>query len=128
MQDRNELEEQFTIFKMVQEEFDRVKKAGDLYEVLNLKRNCTSSDIKKAFYSWSIKYHPAKVRIPLADELFKVIEEAYQILVDQKIREKYDTEMDQYGSELAIKMIKDEQREQIQIEGKSKNNFYAILL
>ena len=66
----------------------------DYYEVLNIARNATESEIKKAYRSTAMQYHPD--RNPgdtKSEELFKEASEAYQVLSDSQKRGIYD----QYG-------------------------------
>ena len=61
----------------------------DFYEILELKPNASEQDIKKAYYTLSKKYHPDKCKNENATSKFQQINTAYQILMDDKIREKY---------------------------------------
>ncbi len=63
--------------------------AKDYYNVLGIEKGATKDDIKKAFYKLAAKYHPDKKG---GDEAkFKEINEAYQILSDERKRKEYDT-------------------------------------
>ncbi len=58
------------------------------YDVLGVKTNASSDDIKKAYRKLAHKYHPDK---KTGDELkFKKINEAYQVLSDESQRKQYD--------------------------------------
>lgn len=61
----------------------------DFYEILELKPNASEQDIKKAYYNLSKKFHPDKCKDSNATTKFQEINTAYQILMDDKIREKY---------------------------------------
>ena len=62
----------------------------DYYKILGLNKNCSSDDIKKAYRSLAIKYHPDKNKSNDAEDKFKNISEAYQILSDPSKRKQYD--------------------------------------
>ena len=60
-----------------------------LYEILEIKSNASESEIKKAYHILSKKYHPDKCKDKDATEKFQQISSAYQILMDDKVRDKY---------------------------------------
>lgn len=62
----------------------------DYYKILGINRNATDDEIKKAYRKLALKYHPDKNRSPGAEEKFKEIAEAYEVLSDSKKREVYD--------------------------------------
>ena len=67
----------------------------DLYKVLEINRNATSDEIKKAYRTLAFKYHPDRnAGNKEAEEKFKKINEAYSVLGDESKRKEYDL----YGS------------------------------
>ena len=67
----------------------------DYYKTLGLARSATNDDVKKAYRKMALKFHPDKNKSAGAEERFKEIAEAYEVLSDKKKREIYD----QYGEE-----------------------------
>ncbi len=65
-------------------------KKRDYYEVLGVTKNASKDDIKKAFRTLAMKYHPDRNKEPDAEEKFKEINEAYEVLSDDKKRQTYD--------------------------------------
>ncbi|MFT5470200.1 MAG: curved DNA-binding protein [Verrucomicrobiales bacterium] len=63
----------------------------DYYEILGLKREAGTAEIKKAFRKLARKYHPDVNQDKSAsDSKFKEINEAYEVLSDPEKRKKYD--------------------------------------
>jgi molecular chaperone DnaJ len=63
----------------------------DYYEVLGVSRDVTDDDLKKAYRKLAIKFHPDKnPGDHTAEERFKELGEAYQVLCDPERRARYD--------------------------------------
>ena len=70
-------------------------KKKDYYDLLNIKKDATAEEIKRAYKKQAIKFHPDKNHSKLAEECFKKISEAYQCLSDPEKKSFYD----KYGNE-----------------------------
>ena len=62
----------------------------DYYEVLGISRDASDEDVKKAFRKLALEYHPDRNRSDGAEERFKEVNEAYQVLSDSRKRGDYD--------------------------------------
>lgn len=62
----------------------------DYYNILGVARDATAEDIKKAYRRLARKYHPDVSKEKDAEERFKAVGEAYDVLSDPKKREAYD--------------------------------------
>ncbi|MHB8644960.1 MAG: molecular chaperone DnaJ [Thermomicrobiales bacterium] len=62
----------------------------DYYEVLAIERGANSDEIKKSYRRLARQYHPDVNREPGAEERFKEINEAYEVLSDDDKRAAYD--------------------------------------
>lgn len=65
----------------------------DYYEVLGVSRDAEEREIKKAYKRLAMKFHPDRNQEKDAEEKFKEVKEAYEILTDAQKRAAYD----QYG-------------------------------
>jgi molecular chaperone DnaJ len=62
----------------------------DYYEVLGVGRGAGQEEIKKSYRRLARQYHPDVNKSPEAEARFKEINEAYQVLSDERKREMYD--------------------------------------
>jgi len=73
----------------------KIKRCKDYYEVLNVTKESTDSEIKKSYKKLALQLHPDKNHAPGAVEAFKTVGNAVAVLTDPEKRKAYDL----YGSE-----------------------------
>ncbi len=62
----------------------------DYYEALGVNRGANDEEIRRAFRRKAMEFHPDRNKTPGAEDKFKEINEAYQVLSDQEKRARYD--------------------------------------
>lgn len=62
----------------------------DYYEILGVGRDATAEEIRKAYRRLARKYHPDVNNEPDAEQKFKEVKEAYEVLGDEQQRARYD--------------------------------------
>lgn len=70
--------------------------AKSLYETLDVSENATESEIKKAYRKLARQYHPDVNKSPEAEEKFKELNAAYEVLSDKEKKAQYD----QFGDQM----------------------------
>lgn len=63
----------------------------DYYEILGVKRESTAAEIKSAYRKLARKFHPDVNKTKEAEQKFKDINEAYEVLSDKTKRQRYDS-------------------------------------
>lgn len=71
-----------------------MKSIKDFYSLLEIKKNASDEEIKKAYRRLALQYHPDQNQSDEAEEKFKAINEAYSVLSNPAVKKYYD----RYGS------------------------------
>lgn len=66
------------------------KMGKDYYKTLGIPKGANEEEIKKAYRRMALRFHPDKNKDANAEEKFKEIAEAYEVLSDPKKRAVYD--------------------------------------
>jgi DnaJ-class molecular chaperone len=69
---------------------DNNKDINNLYSILGIEKNASEDEIKKAYKKLVLRFHPDKNNDKNSHEQFIKIHSAYEILINNKLREDYD--------------------------------------
>lgn len=70
---------------------DERENSKDYYKILGLDKTATQEEIKRAYYKSMSKFHPDKNKnSQKANEITKLLNEAYEVLSDEEKRDEYD--------------------------------------
>ena len=62
----------------------------DYYEILGISKTSTAEEIKRAYRKLALQYHPDRNKTKEAEEKFKEVNKAYEVLSDTTKRQQYD--------------------------------------
>lgn len=72
-------------------------KYKNYYEILNINRKSSRDEIRNSFRKLAKEYHPDTNKTPEAENMFKDINEAYDVLTNEEKRKKYDRQVARFG-------------------------------
>ena len=75
----------------------RIQRTNDYYELFGVSRGASDADLKKAYRKLALQLHPDKNTAPGAEDAFKKVNKAWDVLSDGNKRAIYDN----YGAEAA---------------------------
>jgi DnaJ-class molecular chaperone len=73
-----------------QKSIERILKTNDYYEILDISKEASETDIKKSYRKLSKQVHPDKNKAPEATKVFQKLQNAYEVLCDKEKRRTYD--------------------------------------
>lgn len=98
----------------------------DYYGILGIQKDASEEDIKKAYRKQALRYHPDKNKSPGAEDKFKEIAEAYDVLSDPKKKDIYD----RFGEEgkfhrVSRRAMRERRRWKVRVSGWCEARFAA---
>jgi tetratricopeptide (TPR) repeat protein len=87
-------------------EEEKKKKPFDPYETLGIEKNASSAEVKKAYRTLALKYHPDKNSDPEAVQIFIDVQKAYELLIDPDLRKRHDAGEDVKDQDAKMKPMK----------------------
>jgi tetratricopeptide (TPR) repeat protein len=85
---------------------------ADYYQILGLHKTATSTQIRTAFKRLAMQYHPDRnPNNPMAEEIFKQVNEAYHILSDPLKKARYDSRFYTYETQSSTQAAEEHWRE-----------------
>lgn len=82
------------------------KKPLDPYETLQVPKNATGAEVKRAYRKLALQYHPDKNSAPEAVQIFMDVQKSYEILMDPVLRRRYDQGQDVSSEDVKLKPMK----------------------
>ncbi len=96
---------------------------NDYYSLLGIKRDANVSEIKKAYRKLAMKYHPDRNQNnQYAEDIFRKISQAYDVLSDEKKRKEYDL----HGGNQSENTKKNKEKNSSKNEKKYKNQGFSF--
>ena len=97
----------------------------DYYEWLEISKNASQEVIEKAYKALVKKYHPdlySGQKKEYAEKKIKEINEAYNVLTDEFMKEQYDAELEKQEQETLYRKYGNQQSNNTNVQNKNTNN------
>jgi molecular chaperone DnaJ len=95
----------------------------DYYKELGVHRNATSNEIRRAYKRLALIWHPDRNKAKDAEEKFKKIKHAYDVLIDENQRREYDRTYSEKKRTTNMKYT----QPQDGMKNKFENSFFVFL-
>jgi ferredoxin len=100
---------------------------GDYYTILGVSRDASRNQIKRAYRKAALRYHPDRNRSAGAEDMFKEINMAYTILIDEQSRLSYDSELEHPETDVEQTIVTPPPEPKASITKKGKSRFSIIV-